>query len=226
MPITLFTGRAGTGKSLRMADEILHILKRNQKWYKRTSILRRVYSNLRLNSELEYKYQDFIRYWDDPEELVQLRDCDIFWDEMATHVDANQYKEMPLELKRWIQQHRKLGIEIWGTTQDFAQIDKSFRRLTDKIFYQVKLLGSRDISPTKPPPKFVWGLIIVRTINPTDYNEDDKGSQANGFSPFFITRTRTAVFDTTQEIKPGNYPSLRHAVRRCDTCGYEKILHS
>lgn len=225
MPITLFTGRAGTGKSLRMADEILYILRRNDKWHKKTGQIRKVVSNLFLSKKIEHRYKHLVEYWQDPEQLVKMRDCDVFWDEMATYVDSAQWKEMPLELKRWIQQHRKYGIEIWGTTQDFAQIDKSFRRLTDKIYYQVKLLGSRDVSPTKPPPKRIWGLIIVRTINPTDYEEDKKGSQAKGFMPFLITRKRVEVFDTRQEIVQGAYPPLRHIPRHCESCEFNRVLH-
>jgi hypothetical protein len=185
-----------------------------------------VKSNLALSEKYGAPFKDLIEYWIDPEDLVKAKDCDVFWDEMATYVDANEYKNLPLELKRWIQQHRKIGVEIWGTTQDFAQIDKSFRRLTDTIYYNVKLIGSRDISPTRPPPKYIWGIIIQRSINPTDYNEDDKGSQAKGFNPMLITRKKTEVFDTRQEILPGKPPPLRHVERKCLTCGKVYATHS
>ena len=89
----------------------------------------------------------------------------------------------------------------------------------------VKLFGSRDPSPTKPPVKFIFGVSIERSINPTDYDENDKTSQAHGFWPFFITRNKTKVFDTRQEIKEGIMPPYRHRVRRCLKCDYEKIIH-
>ena len=196
MPITLFTGLPGAGKSTEMAAKILEILERNGRWYKKTGILRTIYTNMYLNKDLEEYWGPLIKHWDNPEELVRLRDCDVFWDEIATHMDNTQYKETPLELKRWLQQHRKFGIEIYGTTQDFAMIDISFRRMTDKVFLLRKLIGNRDKSATKPPIKHYWGIIIKRRIDPQTYKEDQKENKAYGFDFTFITRRKVECFDT------------------------------
>lgn len=225
--IRLHTGRPGSGKSLMLADDLLYVLKRNKKWHLQTKIIRKVFSNLDISDKVKKEYGEYFELWTDPAQLIDLRDADVFWDEIATHLDASQYKETPLPLKRWLQQHRKFGIEIYGTTQDFAMIDIAMRRMTSQVKYLVKLFGSRDPSPTRPLPKTIWGVVIVREISPTDYKEQEKEYSAKGFSPFLITKKRVEVFDTRQEIKIGKYPPLNHIERHCghDECKFTRVVH-
>lgn len=225
--IALFTGLPGAGKSFKMAQTLIDVLYRNKKWYEKSGIQRYVYSNLKLSPEIEKEFKGFIHYWGDPAELVALRDCDVFWDEIATHLDATQWQNMSLEIKRWLQQHRKFGLEIYGTTQDFAMIDKSMRRLTSDLLYLTKLFGSRDKSSTAPPIKHVWGLILVQRFDPTTYDEEKK--KAVGFPSFlFLNRSAIDIYDTTQEIKQGEYPPLNHIERTCikPGCEFHKVTHA
>lgn len=225
--IVIFTGRPGAGKSLKMSDTLVSVLYRNKKWYAQTKIVRPVYSNLRVSRSLEAEFKLFIKYWTDPSELVDIRDADVFWDEIATHLDSTQWQNMSLYLKRWLQQHRKFGIEIYGTTQDFAMIDKSMRRMTSDLFYITKLFGSRDISSTAPKPRFIYGLSLVKRFDPTTYDEENK--QTVGFpSLLYISRKSVGVFDTTQEIEMGEYPPLNHVDRSCAKagCGFHKVIHA
>jgi len=228
MPITVITGKPGAGKSLYLAKALIEVLCRNVEWFKKSAIKRIVYSNLRLNDNLTEQFEGFIKYWQDPEELITIRDADVFWDEIATHLDASQYKELPLDIKRWLQQHRKFGIEIYGTTQDFAMIDISMRRMTSDLKILAKLFGSRDKSNTAPPVNRIWGITIVREMDPATYKEDDKENKASGFGILFITRKLTEAFDTTQEIKMGTYPPLHHIERRCidSNCPFRKVVHN
>lgn len=130
MPITIFTGLPGSGKSIRTAKAILFLLNRNKKWYKKSGTLRKVYTNIKLADHVEKKYDGFFEYWKDPEQLVEMRECDVIIDEIATYFDSTQWKELGLDIKRWLQLHRHYGIEIYGNTQTFSTIDISFRRLS------------------------------------------------------------------------------------------------
>jgi len=228
MPITVITGKPGAGKSLYLAKALHEILLRNVNWEQKSGIRRLVYSNLKLNDEITTAFKDYLRYWENPEELIKIRDADVFWDEIATHLDATQYKDLPLPIKRWLQQHRKFGIEIYGTTQDFAMIDISMRRMTSDLKVLVKLFGSRDKSNTSPPVKTIWGLTIVREMDPATYKEDEKENKASGLGFLFITRKLTDTFDTTQEIRVGTYPPLQHIERVCinQDCSYHKVIHN
>lgn len=247
--IGVLTGLPGAGKSYKMAQIAINTLYRNKKWYERQCKayketpelfvpqgellpqppkMRELWSNLRFTDEVAKEFDGFIQYWNDPSQLVKLRNVDVLWDEIATHLDSTQWQNMSLEIKRWLQQHRKFGIEIYGTTQDFAMIDKSMRRLTSDLVILRKLVGSRDVSPTRPPVKFVWGVVACSPMDPTTYDEDKSKKMAGIPTLMFITKAGVNIFDTTQEITMGKYPPLNHIERECITpnCGFHKITHA
>lgn len=225
--IGIYQGLPGSGKSMLMARTLIEVLYRNRKWKKKTGIERYVYHNLMLSEEVKKEFSDLLRAWDSPDQLPMLRNVDVFWDEVATHLDATQWANMSLELKRWLQQHRKFGLEIYGTCQDFAQIDISFRRLTSDLLHLTKIFGSRDISATSPPPKFIYGLIVGRVLDPTNYNEKKSKFESEEWLPkfFWLTQTDIKIYDTQAEVAVGKHPTLRHIERKCDCCGHLKITH-
>jgi len=239
--IVVFQGLPGAGKSMMMARSLVDVLYRNKKWYEKQikawkkegelapkPCQRKVYHNLLLSHELVDEFSDFLRPWDSPDQLSGLRDVDVFWDEIATHLDATQWQNMSLELKRWLQQHRKFGIEIYGTCQDFAQVDVSFRRLTQYLIELRKLCGSRDISPTRPDPKWIWGITLIQELDPTIYDELKSKFQTSGLPRFmFITRARTEVFDTRAEVLLSSALPLKHIERECEraNCQFHKVQH-
>lgn len=242
--IVIFSGLPGAGKSLKMSRSIIEVLYRNKAWYQKQykswlkysrkqsgfppPTKREAWSNLKLSPAVEAEFEGFIKYWWDPSQLVTLRDVDVFWDEIATHLDSTQWQNMSLEIKRWLQQHRKFGIEVYGTTQDFAMIDKSMRRLTSDLYILTKIAGSRDKSSTRPPVKRIWGFVMVQSMDPTTYDEEESKQKA-GFPGFmFISRADINVYDTTQEIKMGKYPPLNHIERDCIVpgCTFHKVVHA
>lgn len=225
--IAIFTGLPGSGKSARTALALLRLLERNKAYYKKTGNIRHVFSNLLVNSELSTQYSDYLRYWSDPSELLLMRDCDVIWDEISTHLDATQWENLPLDIKRWLQQHRKKGVEIYGNTQTFATVDKSMRRLCSDLYLLKKLMGSPDPSPTKPTIKNIWGVSLVRRLDPQAYNEDEQQNRAYGFGLLFLSRKLIEAFDTRQEIKIGQYPPLKHIERSCidPQCTFKRLVH-
>jgi len=226
--IVVFTGLPGAGKSLKLARTAIDVLERNKRFYEKSGIKRLLYTNLKLSETVLDYYQGFVEDWTDPAQLTSLRNVDVLWDEIATHLDATQWANMSMELKRWLQQHRKFGIELYGTTQDFAQIDKSFRRLTSDLIFLSKLLGTRDKSSTRPEVKNIWVLSLVKTLDPQKYDEEKSKFSGSGIPSFlFATRKDVDIFDTTAEVKVGKYPPLRHISRSCEAngCSVIKILH-
>lgn len=226
--IVIFSGLPGSGKSLKLADTAISIFERNRKWYKKTGILRKVYLNLKMSETVEKEYEGLFEYWTDLRQLTPLRDVDILIDEVATYFDARLWETLSLEMRRFLAQHRKFGIEIYGTTQDFAQVDKSFRRLTSNLLYLTKLFGSNDISPTRPNLNFIWGVSSIRELDPTVYDEQKSKFASVGIPRFMlITRAATSVFDTRAEVKMSNALPLKHIDRVCerDNCSFHKIQH-
>jgi len=223
--IEIYTGKCGTGKTLKLADKMVGILARNKRWNKKSGATRKVATNLKLNPDFQKFYENEVAYWSDPLELVKLRDCDIFWDEISTHMDSTQWASLPLEVKRFLQQHRKKGIDIYGTTQTFATVDISMRRLVDILWICRKIIGSRNPSPTKPPVTSIWGFIWLSGIDPMSF-EDEKPKR-DGWDWLLINKALCNVYDTTQEIDIGNYPALKHVVRQCGNpdCNFERVSH-
>jgi len=223
--IVIFSGLPGSGKSYKLGKTVVGLLYANRKryekaytaWAKRAEpdepapVKRPLWTNLKLAPQVEEEFKGYIEYWTDLRQLTPLRDCDVIIDEVATYFDARLWETLSLEMRRWLAQHRKFGIEIYGTTQDFAQVDKAFRRLTSDLVYLSKLMGSRDISATRSPPKFVWGICLVRYLDPTVYDELKSKFGATGIPKFmFITRAGVNLFDTRAEVQLSSALPLRH----------------
>lgn len=240
--IVIFTGLPGSGKSYKLGRTVVNLLYRNKKEYERkidahwnSKLLlgkepekRVVWTNLQLSQEVDTEFRGFVKYWTDLRQLTLLRDCEVIIDEVGTYFDARLWETLSLEMRRWLSQHRKFGIEIYGTAQDFAQVDKAFRRLTSNLLYLSKITGSRDISATKPPPKFIWGLVLVRELDPQVYDELKSKFAATGLPKFMlITRQGTEIFNTRAEVKLSSALPLKHLEKECElpNCGFHKIVH-
>jgi len=244
--IVVFTGLPGSGKSLKLADTLVNLLYRNRKAYERhykafsegkTHVFpmrRQLWTNLKFTPMVEEEFgvgkaDSYIHYWTDLRQLIPLRDVDIAIDEIATYFDARLWETLSLEMRRFLAQHRKFGVEIYGTAQDFAQTDKAFRRLTSHLFLLRKLIGSADISPTRPAPRWIWGFVVVRELDPTTYDEQKSKFAGTSHFPSFmmITRKATEIFDTRAEVKMSQTLPLKHLEKACElpNCSFHKTVH-
>ena len=226
--IEVYTGRPGSGKSNKLAQTLVEVLDRNQRYYERTGIIRQIYTNFHLRPDLEELYSGALRHWQNLEELVVVKDVDIFIDEIFNYFDAKHWAELSFSVRRWLSQHRKLGIEIYGNCQDFAQVDISFRRMVSDLFYLVKVIGSRDPSPTRPAVKWIWGMSIIYTMSPVDYQENQKDNSTRFHWVMFIDRKSCELYNTREIIQPGVFPPLQHIERRCvnPNCKFLRVLHN
>jgi len=226
--IVIFTGLPGSGKSYKLGQTVVSILYRNRRSARKYGTKRVLWTNLKLGNDIETEFQGYIQYWNDLRQLTALRDVDVVIDEVATYFDARLWETLSLEMRRWLAQHRKFGIEIYGTSQDFAQVDIAFRRLTSDLLYLTKIIGSRDISATKAPPKFIWGLSLVRHLDPMKYDEQKSKFAGTGIPNFmFITRKGTQLFDTRAEVRLSSALPLKHIQKACEdaNCTFQKIVH-
>jgi len=240
--IVVFTGLPGSGKSAKLARTAISLLYRNQRYYQKqmrkyekkpeafesVPQLRQLWTNLKLSAAVEAEFGEQIVYWTDLRQLTPLRDVDVLIDEVATYFDARLWETLSLEMRRWLAQHRKFGIEIYGTSQDFAQVDKAFRRLTSNLLYLRKLIGTRDLSPTRPPPKFILVVSLVQELDPTTYDEQKSKFANDGFPTFMlITGDDVKIFDTRAEVKLSHALPLKHIDRVCElpNCSFHKTQH-
>jgi len=227
----VFTGLESSGKSLKLAMVAIEIAYRNAKWLKESGNVRPIWSNMKFSLEFQtYCVEELgvpIRYWFDISELIECRNADVFIDELGTYFDARNWSDLSADAKRWIQQGAKSGIEMYAAAQDFAQVDLAFRRLTNHLLQITKICGSPRPAATKPPVKRIWGLCLVRDLDPTGYDESKKKFASSALLPkfFFIRREFCEIFDTGQFIQRSKGMPMQHVERFCSHCSFAKISH-
>jgi len=229
----IYSGLESSGKSLRLAKVVSDLAYRNSQWNKLTGGSRPIVSNLLFSSVFyDYVTQELgvkIVYWHDLDQLIEYENADIIIDEVGTYFDARLWADLSLDVRRWLTQGAKKGIEIYGSAQDFAQVDLAFRRLVNHLYHITKLVGSPRPSATRPPVKRIWGICAMRELNPREYKEDKKSFDKTSLLPsfFFIERSYCEIFDTTQKIERSKLPPYKHVERSCerDNCAFHKIAH-
>jgi len=226
----IFSGLESSGKSLRLAMKADELLVRNSRWFVKSGIARPIASNLQFSEAFTSRAQSLgipIKYWRNLDELVLLSNCDVIIDEVGLYFDARGWQDLTLDVRLWLTQAAKMGVEIYGGAQDFAQVDIAFRRLVNELYHIRKLVGSPRPSATRPPVKKIWGFCYVRELDPVGY--DEKKFQTKSIIPggFFIRRKYCEIFDTNMRIPKSTPPPFRHICRTCQEpgCGHVRIIH-
>jgi len=227
-------GNTGQGKSLFCAKIALETLEQNKKRFEKTGLKRMLWLNLKLDTWVEEKYSGFIQYWGEPSmwkydaEWIakHLMDADLIWDEISEELGADSWERTSRSMKSFLRQYRKRGVRILSNTQDHADISIHARRRLHKVVYCWKLLGSRDISATLPNPRFIWGCIVVREVeNPKETDPTAIKFDSMPYDVFFITKELTSIYDTRAIVGVGEFPPLKHIMRKCDECGKTHLKH-
>lgn len=200
-------GLPGNGKSLYTARRVLGLLRRNKRWYQRSGVVRKIKSNLKFSPEFEELAGEFLSYWVSADEVSKMRDCDLVWDEIAAELDSRSFNTLSDDLKRFLSQYDKRGVEIYANTQDYSMIDLRARMFVTRVARVSKVIGSRRPSPTRPPIKNPWGLIVVRDAQ--DFRAEAATEKKFSVIPsefFFIEKELTDLYDTRQDILPTSLP--------------------
>jgi len=230
----IYTGPEDAGKSYKLAETAGKLVERNHEWQKKTGVMRPVVSNLKFEKWFEGYAESKgveILYWKDLEQLPQMHGLDLIIDEVGAYFDSRTFKDLPLDVRLWLAQASKLGVDIFGSAQDFAQVDVSFRRLvagaTNALYLIDKLAGSKRPHPTKPITGKIWGVCSMREIDPVGYNEETKKFSNKGIPKFFfIRRDICKVFDTNLRIDKSKAPPFKHIERRCVIKGCKMERHT
>lgn len=199
-------GSPGQGKSLYTAIKARQLLARNKAWFKKSGIVRPIFSNLKFSEQFEQENEGFILYWNNTDQLCSVRDVDVIWDEIATELDSRNFANLSEELKRFLSQYRKRGVDIYANTQDFSMIDARARLMVTRVATLKKVFGSRDPSPTKPPIKYIYGMVFVRDVINFKIVDPEKKRYALIPSVFFIEKEDIEIYDTRQDIEVGDLP--------------------
>jgi len=217
-------GQPGQGKSLYTARLVLKLLRRNKNWFKKTGVRRIIASNMRFSAPFEVENEGWIRYWNQIDEVCKYQDVDLIWDECANELDARNWTNLSHEVKRFLSRYRKRGVDIYCNTQDFSMVDARARLMITRVRNLKKVVGSRDLSTTKPPPRYVWGVILVREV--TNWRETDPEKKKFAWwntSAFFIERQYTSIYDTREDLAEGELAPYKHRERVCERPGCKDL---
>jgi len=229
----IFSGLESSGKSLRLAMQADYLVSRNSKWFDKTGIKRPIAPNFDFSVDFIASAESKnvpIKRWRNLDDLMALGgNIDVIIDEVGTFFDARFWADLSIEVRSWVAQCAKSGIQIYGGAQDFVQIDVSFRRLVNELYHITKIVGSPRPAVTRPPVASIWGLCSMKRLDPRNY--DEKNPVNINFmkipSFFLIKKKYCDMFDTTQKIERSKPPPYRHIMRHCNepNCGFCKVIH-
>lgn len=226
--IHIIEGNPGNGKTYLQNKLMLYILKRNRKWWQEKKIkrLRFVAHSHPLSAKIQKEFKGYLYQWNGLEQLVQLRECDVFFDDMSLSLDSREWANVPMTFKDWLRLHEHYGVDIYGNAQDFNTIDKSVRMLTTTLKRSWKIFGSRRPALSKPSSNRVFGLFMTRDVDDSEFDEEKQDRKTSGFPKFHLLRKHICdMYNTQEDLVRGKYPPLDHVERVCLTCNQTKVIH-
>lgn len=228
----IWTGLEDSGKSYKLAYTAAQIVYRNSNWIQQGCVPRPLLFQEDIWSDKMFdlctEYGVPFKFWKDLAELPGLTGADMFIDEVGTYFDARTFKDLPLDIRLWLAQASKMGVDIYGAAQDFAQVDISYRRLVGNLFEISKVVGSRRPHETKPPVNSIWGLCTIKEMDPVGYDEAKKAFNQISMIPwpFFIRKEVCDLFNTNIRVRKSLPPPYKHIARRCEVPGCKLELYS
>jgi len=251
LKIYMTFGSKGSGKSLSFARDTLKITKQIERAHKRYPQLplRIIYTNQKLSESFEKdRLNKLLFYWEDARELRYCprihcfkttdrhptHDCDILWDEIGKDFPAGSWVDTPRWLRQIFSHCRKRGNRIFANTQIYEDTDIAFRRQIDHAEEVTKVFGTRDISATRPPPKFPFALIVRRSRDPRilEFEHDPIQREAKEewvkkiywdiaiprplFSALFNMPKLVKLYDTQSELPPSKPLEVDHTELYCE----------
>jgi len=225
----IFVGKESSGKSLQLAKQCKSLVARNSSWFQKTGVKRPIVTNSPFHPAFVQYAASLnvpIENWQNLEDIVYRDECDVIIDEIIKYFDARNWADLSVASKHWLTQGAKSGVHVIGACQDFSQVEKQFRLLCNEVYHVTKVIGSPRPMKTRPAVKRIWGLCMLRRVDPASFKTDTPSMSGESWpSFFFIKEEDCAIFDTGLKIAQGVFPPLQHIERFCQTCGKVHVTH-
>jgi len=254
--ITFIVGDKGSGKSLlesRTAMYLFHQYRETEKKYPK--LKHRIYfSKQKFTKKVEEREliteknpDGHLMYWSKLDDLQfcprlncwrgekphPIHNTDVAWDEIGNDLPPDGWNDNPDYVRQMFSHCRKRGNRIYANAQKYEMTDVHFRRQVDRCWKVAKLFGSRDIDVTRPDPRFVFVIQIIREFDPADMENESDERNLNelqlGFPRFnFYTKKDVEVYDTHFELPPMTSRWMKEEIWSCiegDNCQDPKHRH-
>lgn len=198
MAIHILTGRPGTGKTYVLTAKALEFAKQG----------RPVYSNFKID------HPD-IKYYTKISELIDIKKGVILMDEAQIYFNSRNWEALDERLQYKLQQHRKQGLDIWGTAQNVKRLDVVMRELVSN-YYECRFVSL-------PFLKFV----IVREYDIKDAEKADDRRASFSFELHLLKQSIYDRYDTYAEISKDQEDRrgiFQKMFKRCGECGHDKLI--
>lgn len=145
-----------------------------------------------------------LRRYSNFEDLLKLKDADIYIDEMGGLLFNRDWKTIPSSFIKYLQQHGKKGIDIFGATQSIDSIEINFRRLSAGIAIVSKVFKPSILRPARKSQYKGFPLFKVEVVDRHPYL-GDKQEEIRFHSFFWARKKYLNAFDTKQDIVTKEY---------------------
>ena len=210
--INIITGKPGTGKTynlVRLTHKFIHEgrdvysnfyinydeydKKRRKTWFSRFRYFLRVFCTRRLGIKFRPAHLGTIYFWENLNELIDIRGGEILIDECQIYFNSREWKKLPTRLQYKFQQHRKnikrdengkiIGLNIWGAVQNVKRIDAVVRELVNNVFVLKK----------------VGPVFLSKMYDIEDVDKDKRECYERKL--FLFNKDLAKSYDTFEEIK-------------------------
>lgn len=215
----VYTGLESSGKSLMLSRIAEKNRKRNRLWLRRRIKLKLEPNprTMAFNQPMSDKFKKLItdsgliyKEFRSFHEIEDDTDTDFYIDELLKFFPSRGQEPLPYPVMEWLTQGAKSGNHIYATSQDFSQVHKQFRLLTNKVYVVRKLIGSPRPIKSMPPIGQPWGLCIRNEVKPTSFKGDNATMETRFFPiPFLISKIDTQRYNTLYRVPQATLPDLK-----------------
>lgn len=234
--IALVEAKPGQGKSVYAIYRMIHVLMLRKDVQVRTNI------PIKFPPRFDKKYGDRLGYvatWQDIKREMMTQTSDVMskkregtmifiLDELSLLLDANNWDNLPQEVKFLLRQHRKYGVDILGFSQSVRDIDVKYRRLVQRLFTVSKVFVW--------PYFFAFGVFYLREWDSDDVDLEKRERQPLSLLRYppelvVVSPSIFAVADSWHVFEPLKTPVrvVQHVEVVCDlhgaNCTQKHVLH-
>jgi len=215
-----FTGLESAGKSQLLAVRAIEVLHRNRRWAKKRAKLKlpHVPRMMAFDTPMSQKYIQAVQesghnylFFQDFNDLMYGDQMDIFIHEITKWFPQKGSDPLTPDQIEFLTQGAKEGNNIYFACQDYSQVHKQFRFLTNQLFLVQKLIGSERPIRSSPPIKYVWGVVLYWSVDPRTFEGDNQTLKKDSAWPgvYFINREDTELYDTSFRVRGSTLPPVK-----------------
>jgi len=225
--IEVISGQVGSGKTTYLAKVAERLLLRNQRLMKDTGNLRLLRSNVPFSPLIVEKYAGMIEPFADLYSMPRWKDCDIVIDELSIFFDSHEWERTTRDVKAWLRLHRHYHVDIYGATQDFLTVDKSFRRLVKTLRHVERIFSYGEPKLEGKKKKYPFLMSRIAQVDPSMWEVEKEYYKYIPLTSSIeiFTKKDFSIFDTHADHPEVPLPPLRKEVRVCPEDGFSRTKY-